>query len=120
MVAPLAAPVVQGFGAAGLGGPATGITYAPAPDASVSSPCDGRVAFAQPFRSYGKLVIVECRDGIDWVLAGFGRIDTAAGRAVKAGETLGRLPGDTKASLYVEVRKNGAAVDPAPFLKAHG
>ncbi len=126
LVAPVAGPVLRGFGAPGLDGPASGITYGSAASAYVSSPCTGRVAFAAPFRSYGQLVIVECGGGLDMVLAGLGQIDTAPGHAVRAGEPIGRMPGSGKTPgsgnqpLYVEVRAHGQPVNPAPFLKANG
>jgi len=126
LVAPVAGPVLRNFGAPAIDGPATGITYGPAAAAYVASPCAGRIAFAAPFRSYGLLVIVECGGGLDMVLAGLGRIDTAPGRPVRAGEPIGRMPeagktpGSGKTGLYVEVRAHGEPVNPAPFLKANG
>ena len=128
LMAPVAGPIVKAFGTPDEDGPATGITYGAAPGAFVSSPCAGRVAFAAPFRSYGKLLILECGGGYDVVLAGLGQIDAAPGRAVKAGEPVGRMP-DSKAgaaglqpggkrSLYVELRASSRPVDPAPFLKS--
>jgi septal ring factor EnvC (AmiA/AmiB activator) len=120
LVAPIAAPIVRAFGAPAVDGTATGVTYAPGDNAFVSSPCNGRVAFAAPFRSYGQLVIVECGGGMDIVLAGLGHIDTAPGRAVRAGEPIGRMPGSGKAGLYVELRLHGQPVNPSPFLNARG
>jgi septal ring factor EnvC (AmiA/AmiB activator) len=117
-VAPITAPIQRPFGAAGLGGPAAGITYAPAPGAYVVSPCAGRVAFAAPFRSYGQLIILECGGGMDVVLAGLGQIDTAPGRAVHAAEPLGRTAQGGKPTLYMELRAKGEPVNPMPFLNA--
>ncbi len=118
LVVPVAGPVVKSFGAAAEDGPATGLTYAAAPGAFVESPCRGRVAFAAPFRSYGKLLILECGGGYDIVLAGLGEIGAVPGQAVRAGEPLGRMPQEQKSGLYVELRAKGKPVDPAPFLKA--
>jgi len=121
LVAPVAGPVVRRFGAPAADGPTTGITYGAAPGSYVNSPCTGRVGFAAPFRSYGQLVILECGGGTDMVLAGLGRIDTAPGRPVVAGEPIGRM-GDAGQGngLYVEVRAHGQPVDPVPFLNARG
>ncbi len=118
LVPPVAGPVLRAFGAAAEDGPATGITYGVAGGAYVSSPCNGRVAFAAPFRSYGQLLILECGGGTDIVLAGLGTIGARPGHAVRQGEPLGRMPDAAHASLYVELRAGGRAVDPAPFLKA--
>ncbi len=129
MVAPVAGRVVRRFGAPEADGPATGITYGVAPSAFVASPCAGRVGFAAPFRSYGKLVIVECAAGYDWVLAGLEKITARPGTALRAGEPIGQMPdfnpGNTGATgsrpgLYVELRAHGEPVDPMPFLNAKG
>ena len=129
MVAPVSGRVVRHFGAPDADGPATGITYGAAPSAFVASPCAGRVGFAAPFRSYGKLVIVECAAGYDWVLAGLEKISARPGSALRAGEPIGQMPdfnpGNTSAvgsrpGLYVELRSHGEPVDPLPFLNTKG
>jgi septal ring factor EnvC (AmiA/AmiB activator) len=129
MVAPVSGRVVRHFGAPDADGPATGITYGVAPSAFVASPCAGRVGFAAPFRSYGKLVIVECAAGYDWVLAGLEKISARPGSALRAGEPIGQMPdfnpGTTsvvgsRPGLYVELRSHGEPVDPLPFLNAKG
>ncbi len=118
---PVAGPVVRAFGAPGEGGASRGITLAAQPGARVVSPCGGRVAFAGPFRSYGRVVIVEC--GADHaVLAGLARLDTSTGDRVLAGEPLGSLPlvagsGTPGATLYMEVRRGGEPTDPRPWLR---
>ena len=93
---------------------------------AVVSPCSGRVAFAAPFRSYGLLLIVDCGGGYHAVLAGFDRLDVKVGQTVAAGEPVGVMPtwepGATgkRPTLYVELRRDGQPVNPAPWLKASG
>jgi septal ring factor EnvC (AmiA/AmiB activator) len=118
----VAGRIVRLFGAASDDGPATGITFSVAPGAFVASPCTGRVAFAAPFRSYGKLMIIECGGGYDFVMSGMASLDMAVGRSVRPGEPVGRMPeydaahAASKPVLYVELRKNGQAVNPLPYL----
>ena len=88
------------------------------------APCGGRVAFAAPFRSYGLLLIVDCGGGYHAVLAGFDRLDAKVGQQVAAGEPVGVMPGwepgasGKRPSLYVELRRAGQPVNPAPWLRA--
>lgn len=117
---PVAGQVARGFGAPGDGGPAQGLTLAAGAHARVVSPCGGRVAFAGPFRSYGRLVIVDCGGGEHVVLAGLERLDAQGGQRVLPGEPVGVLPGAAAARLYMEVRRGGVPVDPRPWLGLRG
>jgi septal ring factor EnvC (AmiA/AmiB activator) len=126
LAAPVAGPVVRGFGEAGDGGPASGLSYQAPPAARVVSPCGGRIVFSGPFRSFGQLMIVDCGAGDMLVLAGLDRLDAHVGQAVQPGEPVGVMPnwdprsGGARPSLYVELRHGGQAVNPAPFLRAKG
>jgi len=121
--APVSGTLVRGFGDVTDSGPSTGLAYHAAPGARVVSPCGGRVVFAGPFRSFGQLVIVDCGGGYHFVLAGFERIDLGVGQRVGAGAPVGIMPGwdprtaSGRPSLYVELRRAGQAVNPAPFLR---
>ena len=126
LTAPVAGTVVRAWGEPSDGGPALGISYHAPPAARVVSPCSGRVVFAERFRSYGLLLIVDCGGGYHAVLAGFDRLDAKAGQPVAAGEPIGVMPswepGSTgsRPSLYVELRHDGQPVNPAPWLRASG
>ena len=130
---PAAGTIVRRWGEDdGLGGPARGLTLATREEARVSSPCDGWVVFSGPFRTYGKLLIINAGGGYHVVLAGIDRIDVELGQFVLAGEPVGvmgpRRSTQTAAEtpstreeqarsplLYVEFRKDNAAIDPTPW-----
>jgi len=122
---PVVGRLIRSFGTKGDGGPAHGVTWQATPKARVVSPCRGKVAFAGPFRSYGLLLIVDCGGGYHFVLAGLDRLDAAVGQRVLPGEPVGQLgSGGTEGrggpTLYGELRRNGEAVDPRPWLASRG
>jgi septal ring factor EnvC (AmiA/AmiB activator) len=63
-------------------------------------------------------LIVDSGDGYHWFVTGFGRLDVAPGQPVRAGEPVGQAPGAGAARpvVYVELRRNGQPVDPAPWV----
>ncbi|HTV69954.1 MAG TPA: murein hydrolase activator EnvC [Rhizobiaceae bacterium] len=111
----------------GNGGVMLGDMLATQSGAIVTAPADGSILYAGPFRSYGQLLILDAGDGYHVVLAGMGRISVAAGQSVIAGEPVGAMGEARVASasasesenrtpeLYVEFRKDGKPVDPAPW-----
>jgi len=124
--APVTGIVVKGWGQETEAGPATGLSYHAPPAARVVSPCGGRVVFADTFRSYGLLLIVDCGDGFHVVLSGFDRLDVRLGQTVVAAEPVGVMPswepGSTanRPALYVELRHGGQPVDPASWRRSRG
>ncbi len=121
--APVAGRTLRGFGDPAPGGPSRGLTLAANPGARVVSPCAGRTVFAAPFRSYGLLLIVDCGGGTHVVLAGLDRLDAAPGARLLVGEPVGVLGGagdGARPTLYVELRRNGQPVDPAPWFGRGG
>jgi len=126
--APVAGRQVQLWGASTDAGPATGITYAPPAMALVTAPCDGRIDFAGPFRSYGQMLILDCGHSYRFVLAGLERLDVAVGQKLARGVAIGRMPDWNPSgsgsghpaghpSLYVQLRHGSEAIDPAGFLR---
>jgi septal ring factor EnvC (AmiA/AmiB activator) len=97
-----------------------GITISARPHAQVIAPYDGIVAFAEKFRSYGRLLIIDHGEGYHTLLAGFARIDVAAGQGVLAGEPAGimGLSRGGGTSLYFELRHKGKSINPIPWLVA--
>jgi septal ring factor EnvC (AmiA/AmiB activator) len=123
LTAPVAGHVFRSWGDPTDAGPATGISYHAAPSARVVSPCGGLVSFAEQFRSYGLLMIVDCGGGYHAVLNGFERLDVKAGQQVRAGEPVGVMPGwdpgsAKRPALNIELRHGSQPVNPAPWLNA--
>lgn len=127
---PVAGVRVKDYGAPdGVGGAEKGLTIATRMGAQVTAPCDGWVVYAGPFRSYGQLLIINAGGGYHVLLAGMERITVDLGQFVVAGEPVavmgsGARAGGTASSataqpqLYVEFRKDGISIDPAPWWAA--
>lgn len=120
--------LVREFGAPdGSGGGMRGMSIATRPRASVTTPADGTVVFAGPFRSYGRVLIINGGGGYYFLLAGMDAIQVEMGQFVLAGEPVARM-GEAAAPaaalgvvepdspvLYVELRKDGTPIDPGPW-----
>jgi septal ring factor EnvC (AmiA/AmiB activator) len=77
------------------------------------------VEYAGPLKGWGLVLILRLGGGYHLVIAGLETALTAPGRMVTAGQPVGRTADSGPASeLYFEIRKNGAPVDPARWLKA--
>lgn len=125
---PVAGSLQRGFGAPdGFGGTEKGMLLATRSQAVVASPCDGWAAYAGPYRTYGQLLIINAGQGYYIILAGMDRINVNVGQFVLAGEPVAVM-GDGSAKmaaaiaigaaqpiLYIEFRKDGAAIDPGPW-----
>ena len=92
-----------------------GLTLLTREDAQVIAPVEGRIAFAGPFRGYGNVVIIERRGGTSLLLTGMESLDARTGQTVALGGPVGRM-GHERRSLSIEIRQNGAPVDPLPLL----
>ncbi|MCQ8874080.1 murein hydrolase activator EnvC [Mesorhizobium sp. LMG17149] len=125
---PVTGRIKRRFGADdGNGAVMLGDMVATQSGAIVTAPADGNVLYAGPFRSYGQLLILNAGDGYHVVLAGMSRISVATGQSVLAGEPIGAMGearvastsvsknGNATPELYVEFRKDGKPVDPAPW-----
>jgi murein hydrolase activator len=123
---------IRDFGGSdGAGGVEKGISLATRVGAQVTTPCDGWVVYAGPFRSYGQLLILNAGGGYHVLIAGMERISVNIGQFVLTGEpvaTMGTTTSQvasilaTNASqpvLYVEFRKDGTPIDPGPWWAAN-
>ena len=121
---------IRDFGGSdGSGGIDKGISLASRPGAQVTTPCDGWVVYAGPFRSYGQLLILNAGGGYHVLIAGMERISVNIGQFVLTGEPVATMGSTSQVAsilatnasrpvLYVEFRKDGTPIDPGPWWAA--
>jgi septal ring factor EnvC (AmiA/AmiB activator) len=116
-------------GSDGAGGAERGISLATKAGAQVTTPCDGWVVYAGPFRSYGQLLILNAGGGYHVLIAGMERISVSIGQFVLTGEPVATMGTRSQVAsilatnasrpvLYVEFRKDGTPIDPGPWWAA--
>jgi murein hydrolase activator len=121
---------IRDFGGSdGAGGVEKGISLATKPGAQVTTPCDGWVVYAGPFRSYGQLLILNAGGGYHVLIAGMERISVNIGQFVLTGEPVATMGSTSQVAsilattasqpvLYVEFRKDGTPIDSGPWWAA--
>jgi septal ring factor EnvC (AmiA/AmiB activator) len=79
----------------------------------------GQVAYADWYKGYGKLVILDHGNGFYTLYGNLSRLDLGKGERVAKGQVIG-LTGETGglkgSKLYFEIRRNGEAQDPIAWL----
>src|ERR1700730_5292701 len=117
-------------GSDGAGGVEKGVSLATKAGAQVTTPCDGWVVYAGPFRSYGQLLILNAGGGYHVLIAGMERISVNIGQFVLTGEPVATMGTTSQVAsilatsasqpvLYVEFRKDGTPIDPGPWWAAN-
>ncbi len=102
----------------------TGIQIAAAQGTPFRAVAKGKVRYADWFKGYGKLVILDHGKGYYSLYAQAAELSVAEGTEVAQGQILGTV-GDTGSlyadqwgsSLYFEIRQNGIPQDPVRWLK---
>ena len=96
-----------------------GIEIQARPGEEIRAVDDGVVKFADWYKGYGKLVIIEHPSGFYSLYGHLSRLDMNKENRVQRGQGVG-LVGDTGSSrgakLYFEIRANGEAQDPLLWL----
>jgi septal ring factor EnvC (AmiA/AmiB activator) len=84
---------------------------------------NGRVVYADWFKGFGQLVIVNHGGGFHSLYAHLSEMDVKTGNSITAGQTVGKA-GETGSQsgpgLYFEIRQKGRPVDPLPWLAKKG
>lgn len=124
---PVSGRLVAGFGEVDGGAVRSrGISLAARGGAQAVAPAPGRVAFAGPYRGYGRIVIIEHAGGWTTLVTGLARIDVQVGDGLVAGSPLG-LAGTGSGGVgsrgggpivTVELRRDGEPVNPLQYVRA--
>jgi septal ring factor EnvC (AmiA/AmiB activator) len=137
LTSPAPGPIVKRFGEAlSSGGRSNGLTFAAPGGAKVASPGPGSVQYVGPVKGWGVILILRLAGGYHLVLAGLDRASVSVGQSVAAGQAVGWMPDGRQSSvggapgggdgekasreLYLEVREQGAPVDPGRWLNKAG
>ncbi|MGD9471495.1 MAG: murein hydrolase activator EnvC [Novosphingobium sp.] len=114
---PVAGRTIAGFGAIRGGGTqSVGITLAPRASAQIIAPAGGRVAFAGPYRGYGRIVIIEHGGGWTSLVTGLGRVDVQVGQQLVSGSPLG-IAAARNPAVTLELRRAGEPVNPLEIMR---
>ena len=127
LLIPAQGPIVRRFGEAlSSGGRSNGLTISAAAGAQVTCPGAGYVQYVGPVKGWGVILILRLAGGYHLVLAGLERTSVSVGQSVAAGQAVGWMPDSRQSEaqekptreLYLEVREQGAPVDPGRWMKA--
>ncbi len=117
---PVSGKVLGKFGNPVSGQRSSGVRLAAAAGSDVRAVAYGRVVFADWFKGYGLMIIIDHGDNY---LSLYGYNETLrreVGDWVQAGEVVsssGASGGQQGDSVYFELRQKGEAIDPAPWFK---
>jgi murein DD-endopeptidase MepM/ murein hydrolase activator NlpD len=119
LLAPVAGTVSSGFGKRS-GGMHEGIDILAPDGTEVRAASTGLAKYAgNGMRGYGNAVILDHADGITTLYGHLAAIRVRSGKTVPAGAvigTVGRSGNATTHHLHFELRVDGVAVDPVPYL----
>jgi murein hydrolase activator len=108
----------------GFGGISQGISIVTRAEAQVVAPADGWVMYKGPYLNYGQIIILNAGENYTILLAGLEAVTVDFGQFVLMGEPVGTMgsrtigqtvvtsAGNSRPTLYTEMRKDNEPVDP--------
>jgi septal ring factor EnvC (AmiA/AmiB activator) len=94
-----------------------GLEFQARPGTAVRATAAGRVAFADRYGSYGRLVILDHGDSYYTSYGGLGEMDVRVGDDLSAFARIGTIGGEANTpALYFEVRKGARTLSPRTWL----
>lgn len=92
-----------------------GVRLSVAQPTRVVAPAAGTISFAGPYRSYGRIVIIEHGSGWNSLITNLDSLSVRKGQKVAQATALGNV-GNASTEIGVELRKNGRVIDIAALL----
>lgn len=96
-----------------------GVDIKGAPEASVSAVFAGTIVYAEWFKGYGNMLIIDHGEGYFTVYARLGKMYKSVNSVVLGGEAIGEINRDSGISgseLYFEIRHHAQPLNPAVWL----
>ena len=85
----------------------------------LTTPKDGLVVYADSFKGYGNMIILDLGNNYHIIYSGLTNIMCAVGDWLNAGSILGKIEMEYKVNeVYLEVRFKGKTLDPSSWLKS--
>jgi len=94
-----------------------GIEIVASGEVPIKAVAEGRTIFANWFKGYGNLLIVDHGDSYYSLYAQASRLRKQVGEPVSAGETVGYAGLEGAAGIYFEIRRGGVPLDPGEWLR---
>ncbi|MEO8724140.1 MAG: peptidoglycan DD-metalloendopeptidase family protein [Sphingobium sp.] len=115
---PVVGALVTGMGEMSDSGVrARGLTVAAQPMAQVIAPAAGHVAFAEYYRGFRQIIIIDHGQGWTTLLTNLGRLSVSVGDSVMQGDPVGTAA-TANPNITVELRRKGRPVDILALMSA--
>lgn len=98
--------------------PETGIVLSLKNDSILKAPKEALVVYADNFKGYGNMVILDLGNSYHLIFSGLSNILCKTGDWVQKGVVLGDISSNIKNSLYMEVRFKGKPINPSKWLRS--